>query len=95
MRTFRCYNISYFVSNEIVDDIIQQMGYIEEDYDGELFEQILIAHNRYLKRTMSEFNFKIEDEIDDEDIEDYLCDNISNASGYLIDDFQYEEIKED
>ena len=96
VRRFRCYNIKHHVNNETADEIIQdKLGYDadQNDYCNELLDAVLAAQTQYLKRTIPEVHIEIRGTIDDEYIEDLLCKEISEATGWLHEEFEFEELK--
>jgi len=94
VRKLRCFNILHHVDNENADDIIKEkLGYNLDDYDNDLLGAVLAAHTKFLQRTIPEVIIEIIGSIDEDDIEDMLCNEISEATGWLHEGFQFEEIK--
>jgi len=83
------------VNNEDVDDIIREkLGYNDDDYGCGLLDALLQTHSQHLARTIPEVFFEVLGTINDEDIEELLCEEISEATGWLHAGFEFEEIKE-
>jgi hypothetical protein len=108
VRKFRCFNIEYYVGNEIaseiVDELLEKMGFDINDLESEerapgevyaeLMDIVLLVKTNELKRTIPEVTIIVHGTIDDDDIEDLLCEEISEATNWLHEGFEFEEIKE-
>lgn len=94
IRKFRCYDINHYVGAESADDIIiNELGFHAEDYDDELLTAVENAKIKQLQRTIPEVIIEVVGEINNDDIEDLLCNEITEATGWWHEGFKYEEIK--
>ena len=99
-RRFKCYNINHYVGAESAADILDEMlaavGLtldLSGDYDESIYDLIETAKTKQLKQTIPEVIIEVVGNINDDDIEDMVCNEISEATGWLHEGFEYEEIK--
>ena len=101
VRTFRCYNIKHSVGIDTAANILDEMLAavdlqleLSGDYDEEIYDLIEKAKVKQLERDFSEVTIVAHGTIEDDDIEDFLSDEISNATNFLHEGFEYEEVND-
>jgi len=100
-RTFRCFNIKHHVDTDIAADILDEMLSavdltlnLSGDYDEDIYDLIRAAKVKQLERTIPEVFIEVVGTIDGNDIEEFLSYEISEATGWLHEGFEYEEQEE-
>lgn len=100
VRAFRCFNIKHHVSTDNAVDILDEMlkavelfPDLTDKLDDKVFELIAKAKVKQLERKIPEIIIEIVGTIEDEIIEEILSDEISEATSWLHEGFEFEEIK--
>lgn len=80
----RAYNIDYCIEDEDVADLVE-----DEENIGEKIKELKdeLPQEIYIENDFEDF-----DEDDFESIEDFIADEISDETGWLVNDFHYEFI---
>jgi|GEM_PF-2047693 len=99
VRKFKCFNIKHDVGTSIASDILEDMlnsvGLqlaLSGDFEEELYDLIENAKIRQLRKQFEEIIIEVHGEIDDEHIEDMLCNEISEITNFLHEGFEFVEI---
>jgi hypothetical protein len=83
--------IRYFIEEEDLEfDEFENHGMDADDYDDEVIEEMIEEVQSQLPQ---ELEFEID--CDPDELEDLICENISDETGYLVDWFKYEIVSEE
>ena len=100
VRTFRCYDIKHHVGTditaEIIDEMLAAVGLtlnLSGDYEEDIYDLIETAKTKQLEKDIPEVFIEVVGTIDDDDIADFLEDEISKLTGWLHEGFEWEEEK--
>ena len=99
---YKVTNIKYGIEPEDVSDEADEFFGVEED---EEITDHYIFQNDYdkkceeiieetLKNLPSKMIVEIDDDVDEDDVDDAISDVISDRTGWLIESFNFEEVKE-
>jgi|GEM_PF-2389423 len=100
IRTFRCYDIKHYVGTDIASDILGEMlnavGLtlnLSGNYDEDIYDIIEEAKQKQLMKEIPEVIVEVVGTISEDEITDLLENEISEATGWPHDGFEWEEQK--
>lgn len=91
LYTVKTTEIKYCIKEEDLEfDEFENHGMDIDDYDEETIEEMIEEVQSQLPQ---ELEFDIE--CDPDELEDIICESISDDTGYLVDSFKYEIVSEE
>jgi len=99
IRTFRCFSIKHYVDTDcaavILDEMLAAVGLtmsLSGTYEEYIYDLVAEIKLKQLEKTIPEVFIEIVGTIEDDDINDLLSDEISEATGWLHEGFEFEEV---